>query len=198
MEFEIPDGPAGLSFSSGIESSFLLYILAEQISSPIHLFTVAMKSCDFHSLRHSTDIIQWVLEKTGNDNIIQHVVIKDNHEDGAGELYNLPLDFLENKHVVNSMMTGSNSMPSGDLKHMDKDSYFYKSRSPDVVRKINFREQWYSPLTNLDKRQVADLYRHYNIMDLAHITNSCHIPYGEDPCGKCFSCEEKFLGFGFY
>lgn len=199
--FELPPGPIGLSFSTGIDSTLLLYLLLSQTDEEIHLFTVAVKSRQYHVMKYSSDIIAYVIDLVGPKNIIQHTILKDSAQDGVSGLYDLPYNYYAEKKLVNSVLTGHNSLP--DLEDVDlgwppRDSHEFKIRSPYETREVNFREEWYSPLTNYNKRKIAELFLHYDILELAKLTNSCYTKYNEDPCKQCFACKEKFWGFGFY
>ena len=57
----------------------------------------------------------------------------------------------------------------------------------------------YSPLINQDKKGVADLYRHFGVLDsLFPLTRSCEDWTDDfsDHCGVCWFCLERQWGFG--
>jgi hypothetical protein len=162
-----------------------------------------MVSRNFHAMRYATDIMEWMYKQTGKQNVYYHTDIRIDAPDvlNGGRLYEMPAKYMTQLNVVDSVFTGHNSLPMPDeidLGWPEKDSHEYTTRSPYIEREINFLDNWYSPLTNLNKRQIAELYRYYDIMDLAMLTNSCSTEYGKDSCKKCFACREKFWGFGFY
>ena len=63
------------------------------------------------------------------------------------------------------------------------------------------RNQLYVPYINANKKFVAGIYKHYDLMDSLYLlTSSCvgmplDTNFGENECGKCFWCFEKQWGF---
>jgi hypothetical protein len=59
----------------------------------------------------------------------------------------------------------------------------------------------YKPLRNIDKKGVAELYKHFDVLDtLFPLTRSCelHTLDFTDHCGRCWFCLERHWGFGRY
>jgi 7-cyano-7-deazaguanine synthase in queuosine biosynthesis len=58
----------------------------------------------------------------------------------------------------------------------------------------------YRPFANLDKKGIAELYEHFNLMDtLFPITKSCEAKtydWTTPHCGTCWWCHERQWGFG--
>ena len=51
------------------------------------------------------------------------------------------------------------------------------------------------PFFNLDKRQIAELYKQHNLLDtLFPLTVSCITEITH--CGECWFCKERIWGFG--
>ncbi len=75
----------------------------------------------------------------------------------------------------------------------------YKRNEPH--NRTNIRSTLHVPFINADKKFVAGIYKHYNLMDTLYpITNSCVgvasvTNYGTVDCGECFWCHEKKWGF---
>jgi len=198
---ELPEGPIGLSFSTGLDSTILLYLLAQQVKSDLHLFTISVHSRDLHAIKYSADILNWVIAQTGKTNIYLHVTVKQDADDALGNagLYKTPAEYLA-RGLINCVVTGHNSLPPDeiDLGWPAKDSHDYKIRTPHEQRDIEFATNWFSPLTNCNKKQIAELFLENGALALAKKTNSCYTSYNEEPCKQCFACKEKFWGFGFY
>jgi len=57
----------------------------------------------------------------------------------------------------------------------------------------------FAPFSNVDKKAIAELYEHYNLIDtLFPMTRSCEAEtnYFSKHCGKCWWCGEREYGFG--
>ncbi|MBV36205.1 MAG: hypothetical protein CMP47_12260 [Rickettsiales bacterium] len=200
ISFTLPRGPVGLSFSAGLDSTILFYLLAQQCKEDLHLFTTAMVPREFHAMRYAADVMLWVQKRTGKKNMFQHVTVKGDANDvlGGNGLYETPSVYYS-QGIVKSVVTGHNALPRDvDLGWPEPDSKEYNIRTPYETRSIEFSENWFSPLTNLNKKGIAQLYLENGAIQLAHLTNSCYTKYHEEPCKQCFACKEKYWGFGFY
>jgi len=58
----------------------------------------------------------------------------------------------------------------------------------------------FKPFINIDKKEIANLYIQYNLIDnLLPLTSSCVNPtHGTEPCKECWWCKEKHWAFGKY
>ena len=66
-------------------------------------------------------------------------------------------------------------------------------------RKKSLLDIWhYQPFINHDKKRIAQLYKQYNLQDLAELTVSCEAEQSPRPCKTCWWCKEKYWAFGFY
>ena len=91
---------------------------------------------------------------------------------------------------------------SGTSQH-PKDSKFAAIGGPDENRKGKFPVFWnnkiYTPLINLDKKEIASIYKDYNLIEtLFPCTRSC-VAITNDftkHCGECWWCKERIYGFG--
>ena len=81
---------------------------------------------------------------------------------------------------------------------------FKREDQRDGNKKFVFRETFYVPFNNVDKRFIAENYKICNLMDeLFPITASC-VGYAKatdnfsKPCKECWWCREKKWAFGMY
>lgn len=75
------------------------------------------------------------------------------------------------------------------------DTFFHRFK---VNNKICFT---YRPFVNIDKKEIYELYKTYDLLDnLFPLTRSCNElgRHTISHCGKCFWCFERFWGFGRY
>ena len=77
-----------------------------------------------------------------------------------------------------------------------------KDEGPTFNKEFNCYHQ--RPFHNYDKKDIAKLYKEYNLMSsLFNITQSCvagekETKKGTIACKKCYWCLEKYWAFGLY
>jgi len=203
VNVEIIDGPIGIFASGGTDSSLLLYFVMKYTNYPLHIFTC---SSTLKGRTNST-IISKVIEKciqlTGNMNIFQHNYYVD--EQTKDNIWEYPYSFL-NENKISAIYSGSTANPPDEIAY----SFFEPNtengeRDPKVERPYwRYNNTLYSPFTNIDKKNIANIYKQYNLIDtLFAYTRSCEkicesaddLEY-YDHCGKCWWCEERQWGFG--
>lgn len=197
----VPDMPVGISFSAGIDSTLLLYLIAKQTTQDIHLFTVTVADRKHNTMKYSADVLSYISEKFPRVNIVQHNNVIPSTNNGINRLFELPHQYLYVQKIIGSMFTGLNAIPKKeeiDLGWPPEDSDEYKIRNPYENRSIKFASDWYCPFTMLNKMDIKSIYKENNILDLVGLTNSCYTDYGTEPCKQCFACKEKYWAFGLY
>lgn len=198
---DIKDKPIGLSFSAGIDSTLLLYLLAKQVTVDIHLFTVVVNDRSYNTMKYSADVLSYISSRFPDINLIQHNHLITDTSSGINRLFEMPNKYLREYKIIGTMFTGINAIPKKediDLGWPPKGSYEYNIRNPYANRSIKFQDNWYCPFTMLNKKNIAEIYCNENIEDLAKLTNSCSTDYEDFPCKKCFACKEKYWAFGYY
>jgi len=101
------------------------------------------------------------------------------HAHVMGETMNPPLEVEQAEFIF-----------SGGGRDLSRDGLV---NDPDMLKRRVFR--------NIDKKGVAELYRHFGILeDLFPITRSCeeHTDDFSKHCDICWFCKERFWGFGRY
>jgi len=110
---------------------------------------------------------------------------------------------LYKTNVVDCHFAGITLNPPKD--EVDIENLFIRDdeRDPDGTIKptVSPRGRSFTPLANINKRGVAELYRNYDLMEnLFPITRSCEnvsVPHTEPHCGTgCWWCLERKWGFG--
>lgn len=207
IEFELPNGPIGVSVSGGADSAILLYFLMKYHKHKIYITTLADRSKFIRNPKKSLDVVAKVVELTGNENYEHKIKYVDQQNDE--NLFKDLKTMYDNGTIVR-WYQGITANPSDEITFGNE--YFSsltsenKMRSPNIIRSIDDNSM-VRPWTNIDKKAIAQMYINEGLIDILFpLTGSCewqeHMPYteGVDPyteyCGKCWWCEERIWGFG--
>ena len=123
--------------------------------------------------------------------------------------YNLP----ENEQLIPKMRaiegellsSGTVTMIVSGATHFPRGTDFIPPQlgGPVENRKGKFPLIWdgpiYTPFINKDKKEIAFYYKEHDLMDsLFPKTRTCNRLFGNgvQHCGDCWSCRERFYGFG--
>lgn len=191
-----------VSVSGGADSALLLYILMKELhkSQQLHLYTIGQKSTNYFNLTTARYVAMRCSELTGFTNYIHHV----DHCEGqtVDKLFAKPkADFYDD--VFSIFYTGFSANPPKEIADSFCGAEFnilQPIRDPNVVRNVMATHYTCTPFTNLNKQDLAEMYKELNILDsLFHYTRSCE---SKDPsalgthCGECWWCKERKWGFG--
>lgn len=121
------------------------------------------------------------------------------------------LDELKVRCIFNGVTANPNEFVGQDEKHqqVSMPPERNKTDKPLPIQYYGdpstYPEDWptpgntFSPLINIDKKGVAELYKHFNVLDsLFPLTRSCE-NWTDDfssHCGVCWFCLERLWGFG--
>lgn len=201
-DFEIQDGINGITVSGGADSALALYFLLKYSETPVHIFTLACLGKQNTNARATVNIISKCAELTDNYNFIQHVTYM--RTQNIDILLETPRKYIAGG-IINTLYSGQTKNPPHEVNESFSDNTTETvNRDPDVVRDPHIGPH-YLPWTNLDKQDIAKIYRDHDLMDsLFPLTRSCEwqpdIGFGPDPgdehCGKCWWCSEREWGFG--
>lgn len=196
---DLPAGPIGISFSGGVDSSLLVYLVMKQFKNEVvHLFTVSTVERNLSQHKITSDVLNKICQLTGNYNVVQHMLIQNTNVEGAANLQVLPNKMLYEQQIVTSILYGDNRNPPKNcgIDGIEQFEMFNESsRSPNGYRSLMISPGRYWPLTNLDKQDVIKIYHQHNILDtLFPLTRSCGKEYGTSPCGTCWFCKERQWG----
>ena len=195
VAIDIADGPIGISFSGGADSSLLLYILMRNHQGPIHVFTCANKLKMYSAANVSQQVLQCCVQLTGNDNVIHHVWFVKEQDDS--NLFGIQHSYRD-LGIVGVNYTAITANPPKQVTDgfIDLDTE-QAARDPAVTRPVwSNNKHW--PFANIDKRQISKMYTELDITDrLFPLTRSCEsTDISTGHCGKCWWCEERQWGFG--
>lgn len=196
------DGPVGLSFSGGADSSLLLYILLTNKKEPLEIFTMAADVKGRSSAKVAANVIDQCVHLTGNNNINHHVRYTDRQNNT--KLFQYPTELL-NEGKINAVYTALTANPPKEIA----DSFLGAEknteqiiRDPLIIRPT-WRDKWFHPFINIDKIKIAEMYKSMNLIDtLFPITRSCELKYPPDNylghCKNCWWCKERCWAFNRY
>ena len=197
ITLELPSGAIGISFSGGVDSSLLAYLVLDQIKdTEIHLFTISTVQRNLCQHKVCADVLSEICRLTNNYNVIQHMSVCNSDAEGSSSINLLPDKMLYHQQIVKSVLYGTNCNPSAtDIPGIDQFEFFYeRQRSPLVTRPLS-SNGIYRPLTNLTKQDIYGIYLEQGITESVYpLTKSCSTDYGQLPCGKCWFCLERVWG----
>lgn len=199
ISVQLPNGPVGISFSGGADSSLLVYLAMSQLSTPIHLITTTVLDRDDSHEKTTTDVANKLLEITGFRDIHYHFNRQPDSMTGISTLFDLCKDLLYKDRVVNCILTGVTANPPKTvLEQFNNSTVEADEREANNNRSLRRGVGWYNPLTNLNKQDICKIYHHHNLLDSVFpLTKSCWTAYGEPPCNNCWFCEEREWGLKF-
>lgn len=201
---DIYNGECGLAFSGGADSAVLLYILLSNIKDTLHLYSFYSKEKVHIAEPVTNRVLEKCIELTSNNNVVHHKeYIK---KQTPILIHNMLQSYIKRDNLV-TMYNGITKFPPDEIInefHENirlNDDYVYQRRKNDAVYTLHFGDQkkFYRPFANLDKKEIANLYRLLNIeQQLFSITRSCENTNSPlQHCGQCFWCEERHWGFGY-
>lgn len=198
----------GLNLSGGIDSAFLLYILAQTLNDDCVIIPITgIDNARPTNLENAQKILEFIdsplvgehavfwYDKGGVKNKMSHHI---KYEDKL---------FDENK--ISILCHGRSANPPEDIAKKF-DLYDMREKNRDVIKggRKPFGSRGgrlvYIPWKNVDKRFMAHQYKKFDLMDtLFPLAASC-IAYADstnwftEPCRHCWWCKEKFWAFGCY
>lgn len=195
----LPNGPVGVSISGGADSALLLYIVLDQTDLPVHLFSTVsgwLESCEIPVIHKICEY----MEQRFPGRIHNLTISFSKSPDHMSQiLFKQPISALYASETIKSFLHGTTLSPSIEQQVScgfpgTLDENIQRTRDPNIKYAVKMGPGWYGPLKNIDKKQVAELYKRYNIEDLFDYTRSCVMQ--SDHCGHCWWCHERMWAFG--
>lgn len=194
---DLPRGPIGISFSGGVESSLLVYLVLSQLKTyPVHLFTISVDFRDFNQHVITAQVLNEICKITENFNVFQHITVS-NDKNVISDIIKTPREFVLKYNIITSILGGGNANPPNDAL---QDSKYFKNgggpmhdiRSPYVERGVKAGPFVYHPFTNLNKQDIIQIYKDHSIdKSVLPLTQSC---WTDPPCNDCWFCFERSWG----
>lgn len=197
----------GLKISGGADSAIVGYILSKYIVTErpnlrIVPITVDQEGKSFQ-IKFAKEIINYYKTIFGDIYLDHYTDISPIPENTN---YIKTQEILTNKMYRNNLIQFhfagiTANPPKGAIPmHIYKNGWI---DPPDRQRSTSFKDIYVDnrclPLINFDKKDVAELYKYFNVFEtLFTLTRSCE-KYTEDfsqHCGNCWFCAEREWGFG--
>jgi hypothetical protein len=210
IEFNIPNSVnnIGIKISGGADSAMICYLLSkykvtERPEITIHPIT-AVNILKPYQLIFSKKVIEFC-EKEFDIKFSEHIYCDPAMEGPEIQTaqdkllndayYSGTIDCHFTGITCNPPITVCNSFSEPIVDERD----FERDRTEEL-KSVMPRPNCYRPFANLDKKGIAELYNHFNLMDtLFPITKSCEAKtydWSTPHCGKCWFCHERHWGFG--
>lgn len=201
------DSNCAVCVSGGADSALMLYKVLQNNNKHTHVFTYANNTLMLKNVTASTAVVNKCVELTGNHNVTHHVIHNQGDKpNGVNPLIDM-VEKYKNMLKINNLYLGVTKNPpssiSNNFKYAD-----WKDPTRDTVEDNNIHtdevfEKIITPWINIDKKQLALLYKQEDLLDtLFPVTYSCEwyprdgTDPGMDHCGECWWCEERQWGFG--
>lgn len=187
-----PSKKIGILLSGGMDSALLLFLLLKEIElskSDVELIAYNVPNVNDNARYHSSQVVDY-LEKHFNKKINYQSI-----GDGTlppRQLINTPADYIIKNQLVDVLYSAQNQFPP-DAQAWPayiKAQGSFKRRDPSLPDPVHSR----FPFIRLYKHHILEIYRQYNILDLAYITHSC-TARTEGKCGECLWCVERAWAF---
>jgi len=197
VSIDIHEGPLGISFSGGVDSSLLLYILMKHSVGPIHIFTCVADNKHRSSMLSSTSVLTKILDSTKNYNIFHHLHFVNSIEN-LEHLFEPQIDFID-RNVINILYTGITKNPPLDIQRNFQSISTENNHRHPAIHHNTYEKDFpiYKPFVNFNKKTIAKMYKELGLdISLLPYTRSCESPTdSQGHCGKCWWCEERIWAF---
>lgn len=218
IKFDIHNGNLGAFISGGADSALMLYILMSNIKQPLHIFSAANGKSNYREPINALKVVNKVMDMTKFDpNNLRFYTHWTKHKTTGNVIFAEYMETIK----VDTLYFGFTRPPpktaivdfdtmdvaaQGGIDHgltletyYDNQSkvpwYFFQDKKFDYPE---FSQSYYVPFININKQEVAKLYRELEIEDLYKITRSCESTIIDDRhCGSCWWCKERIWGFGY-
>lgn len=222
------NGPVGIGLSGGADSAILLYILMANVSHTIHIYNMSSSKRKKSFGKHVDLVIETCSKITGNTNFVVHKTLVEPDEsvefyinmlttalnNNEVDIIYLGLTKFPPKEVYLKFACQQpewhNDFRSDETEHplfgfsipVEKATEF-GSECPltidgEPVDSLALDTRAYIPLFNHNKKDIAKLYRFFNVeKTLLPTTRSCeNDEHTNSHCGNCWWCHERIWAFG--
>jgi 7-cyano-7-deazaguanine synthase in queuosine biosynthesis len=195
----------GLKISGGADSAIVGYMLSKYVATErpdikIIPITVQQVGKNFQ-LTFAKKIIEFYKKEFG-DIFSEHYTDISFEAETYDTTQEKLMAYLYTENIIDVHFNGLSLNPSADII-TSMMTYTGWSEPADRIRtgklKPIYEKTRCSPLINIDKKGIAELYQNLSVLDtLFPLTRSCSA-FTDDfsqHCEKCWHCTERFYGFG--
>lgn len=209
IEIKLPESVkrVGLRISGGADSAIVGYMLSKYVKEerpdikivPITIDQIGKN----YQIKFAKRIIEFFKEQFG-DIFLEHYTDISYDETKYSVVQSNLQKKLYRQGVIDFHFVGITLNPPAGVIPSSTFSEGW-TEPPDRIRTGKLKPMYEirrcTPLINIDKRGVAELYQTLGVMDtLFPLTRSCEV-YTDDfskHCEQCWFCAERFYGFGRY
>lgn len=187
--------------SGGTDSALTLfihckYIVDNNLSTEIHTYNDCDTNCPPTPKLAFLEIFKYIKNKFPSVKFYDPVT-KD--LDYSLEHFGKIRKTYENSY----MTTNSIDFKIGGVTMSPPEDIRIMYQMDDTVTAGRNNPRYHLPFTHVNKKEIARLYKKYDLMDMFLLTESCigarekdiNIGYGYGPCKKCWWCREKYWAF---
>lgn len=221
------DCPVGVSISGGADSALLLYIVMANTKHHVHIYTLFNPEIIEAYESHIDAVVETCSRLTGNTNFTLHKEFMETNEadtvfrylggrfetDGVGLIYfgltkfppkdvylkfndsvpNWIAEWRDEQHIRPCY---GMTIPAENKEHIP---FLFRVWEEDkTMTTLISDNRIYVPFVNLNKKDIANMYRTLNISEGFKAYRSCenHTHIGSH-CGMCWWCGERKWAFGY-
>ena len=214
LNIDMYDGNIGVAVSGGADSALLLYILMKNITSPITIVSCGNGLTNNQEPVNALKITNEIMKLTGKKNIHFMTHWAENKQLTSTFQKELLVDILK----LDVMYFGFTRPPSkDDIVEFDTQNVAaaggidkglirktYWSKDGELVDIFGPKAEGFklpvsvaSPFININKKEIAKLYKILDIENLYSMTRSCEsLTVLDAHCGECWWCKERMWAFG--
>jgi|688.fasta_scaffold319595_1 7-cyano-7-deazaguanine synthase in queuosine biosynthesis len=214
LNIDLHNGNIGVAVSGGVDSALLLYIIMKNITAPITII-----SCG-NSLTHNQEpvnalkITNEIMKLTGKKNVYFITHWAENKQLTTTFQKELVVDTLK----LDVMYFGfTRPPPKDEIVEFDTQNVAaaggidselvrktYWSKDEELIDIFGPKAKGFklplavaSPFININKKEIAKLYKVLDIEYLYSMTRSCEsLTVLDAHCGECWWCKERVWAFG--
>lgn len=203
IEINLPDNikNIGMKISGGADSAIIIYILSKYVSEErpamkiIPITTVHTKKA--YQEIFAKQVIEFCKTEFGDIYGTHQVNWCEGEEDYVTKQVELTTK-LYSDNIIDGLFTGITKNPPEEARQ-DFRGFPPSDRDVGIQPQNKKGTNRTSPLINIDKKGVRELYDYFGVLDkLFPLTRSCEhdATNFEKHCGKCWFCDERLWGFG--
>ena len=213
FSLDIHPGNIGVAVSGGADSTLMLYMLMKHVTQPIHVISCGNGMTNDQEPVNALKIVNAVKKLTGKNNVYFTSHWSENKQLGTAFpkelLSKLDIDVLYlgfTRPPPDGAITDFNITNSAAVGGVDKGliRQTFWSKDDDLVQVFGPKVEGISlgvaicsPFININKKEIAKLYKSLDIEALYSMTRSCESLTALDVhCGECWWCKERMWAFG--
>lgn len=187
----------GVFLSGGLDSAVLAYLALELLpDTKLVLITGIHKHMDYYNKPYAVQVKTWLDNKFPN-RILDHIILEYDNREHAKQYKKQNNEAIVKQYNIDALFSGMTLNP------INEPSLMIEGR--DVTRDTPLRYEHdylgikhYMPFNELDKKGIYELYKFYDVLELAEQTISCESETKTKPCKECWWCKEKHWAFNAY